>query len=52
MGLDLPLLFPLTQKFTGLMTPGQQMYRKGDAFDGISFLRIGTVDDFTLHETN
>lgn len=51
MGLDLPLLFPLTQKFTGLMTPGQQMYRKGDAFDGISFLRIGTVDDFALHET-
>lgn len=27
------------------------MYRVGAAFPGHSILRIGTVDDFTLHET-
>lgn len=27
------------------------MYRKGDAYPGTAFLRIGTVDDFNLHET-
>lgn len=27
------------------------MYRVGEAFPGVSFLRIGTVDDFSLHET-
>jgi len=32
-------------------TCGTLMYRKGDAFDGLSFPRVGTIDDFTLHET-
>ena len=27
------------------------MYRVGEAFPGVSILRIGTVDDFNLHET-
>lgn len=27
------------------------MYRVGEAFPGMSILRIGTVDDFTLHQT-
>ncbi|KAH7374136.1 Mss4-like protein [Cadophora sp. MPI-SDFR-AT-0126] len=27
------------------------MYRVGVAFPGTSFLRLGTVDDFSLHET-
>lgn len=27
------------------------MYRVGEAFPGKSILRIGTVDDFHLHET-
>jgi hypothetical protein len=30
---------------------GTLMYRKGDRFPGMSVLRIGTVDDFHLHET-
>ena len=30
---------------------GSLMYRVGDAFPGHSILRIGTVDDFHLHET-
>jgi hypothetical protein len=28
------------------------MYRVGEAYPGHSILRIGTVDDFSLHETN
>jgi hypothetical protein len=32
-------------------TCGSLMYRVGAAFPGMSILRIGTVDDFTLHET-
>ncbi|KAH8655779.1 Mss4-like protein [Xylariales sp. PMI_506] len=32
-------------------TCGSLMYRTGEAFPGRSFLRIGTVDDFNLHET-
>lgn len=32
-------------------TCGTLMYRVGEAFPGTSILRIGTVDDFTLHET-
>lgn len=27
------------------------MYRVGEAFPGKSIMRIGTVDDFNLHET-
>jgi hypothetical protein len=27
------------------------MYRIGERFEGRVFMRIGTVDDFTLHET-
>ncbi len=27
------------------------MYRVGAAFPGMSILRVGTVDDFSLHET-
>ena len=27
------------------------MYRVGEQFPGCSILRIGTVDDFQLHET-
>lgn len=30
---------------------GSLMYRVGEAFPGHSILRIGTVDDFNLHET-
>lgn len=30
---------------------GTLMYRVGEAFPGQSILRIGTVDDFSLHET-
>ena len=32
-------------------TCGTLMYRVGGAFPGKSILRIGTVDDFHLHET-
>lgn len=32
-------------------TCGTLMYRVGEAFPGHSILRIGTVDDFNLHET-
>ncbi|KAJ9642200.1 uncharacterized protein PV06_03234 [Exophiala oligosperma] len=32
-------------------TCGGLMYRKGDAYPDVSFLRIGSVDDFSLHET-
>ena len=32
-------------------TCGTLMYRVGAAFLGVSVLRIGTVDDFNLHET-
>lgn len=32
-------------------TCGTLMYRVGTGFPGQSILRIGTVDDFTLHET-
>jgi len=32
-------------------TCGTLMYRIGSAFPGMSILRIGTVDDFNLHET-
>jgi hypothetical protein len=32
-------------------TCGTLMYRVGEAFPGMSILRIGTVDDFSLHET-
>ncbi len=30
---------------------GSLMYRVGEAYPGSSILRIGTVDDFNLHET-
>lgn len=30
---------------------GTLMYRRGSAFPGHSIMRIGTVDDFNLHET-
>ena len=30
---------------------GTLMYRVGSAFPGCSILRLGTVDDFSLHET-
>jgi hypothetical protein len=32
-------------------TCGGLMYRVGGAFPGMSILRVGTVDDFSLHET-
>ena len=32
-------------------TCGALMYRVGEAYPGWNFLRIGTVDDFHLHET-
>lgn len=32
-------------------TCGTLMYRVGEAFPGMSILRIGTVDDFNLQET-
>lgn len=31
-------------------TCGTLMYRVGAAFPGMSILRVGTVDDFSLHE--
>ncbi|KAJ9618112.1 hypothetical protein H2203_009293 [Taxawa tesnikishii (nom. ined.)] len=34
------------------MTCGTLMYRVGSAFPGQSILRVGTVDDFNLHETS
>jgi hypothetical protein len=30
---------------------GSLMYRVGERFPGYSILRLGTVDDFSLHET-
>jgi hypothetical protein len=30
---------------------GTLMYRRSSGFPGLSFCRIGTVDDFELHET-
>lgn len=39
----------MTNHFCG--TCGTLMYRVGAAFPGCSILRIGTVDDFNLHET-
>lgn len=32
-------------------TCGSLMYRRSTGYPGYSILRIGTVDDFTLHET-
>jgi hypothetical protein len=32
-------------------TCGSLMYRRGANFPGVSIMRIGTVDDFELHET-
>lgn len=32
-------------------TCGSLMYRRSTGYKGLSILRIGTVDDFTLHET-
>ncbi|KAH7310305.1 Mss4-like protein [Rhexocercosporidium sp. MPI-PUGE-AT-0058] len=32
-------------------TCGTLMYRIGEAYPGQNFLRVGTVDDFSLHET-
>ncbi|KAL4893726.1 Mss4-like protein [Aspergillus ambiguus] len=32
-------------------TCGSLMYRVGEAYPGSSILRLGTVDDFNLHET-
>lgn len=32
-------------------TCGSLMYRVGEAYPGHSILRVGTVDDFNLHET-
>ncbi len=32
-------------------TCGALMYRVGAAFPGMSILRVGSVDDFSLHET-
>lgn len=39
----------MTNHFCG--TCGTLMYRVGAAWPGHSILRIGTVDDFSLHET-
>ncbi|KAF9526279.1 Mss4-like protein [Crepidotus variabilis] len=39
----------MTNYFCG--TCGTLMYRVGESFPGASVLRIGTVDDFSLHET-
>ncbi|GES56814.1 glutathione-dependent formaldehyde-activating, GFA [Aspergillus terreus] len=33
-------------------TCGSLMYRVGEAYPGSSILRLGTVDDFALHETD
>lgn len=41
--------FTMTNHFCG--TCGTLMYRVGTAFPGVRILRIGTVDDFSLHET-
>ena len=27
------------------------MYREGSSYPGLKFLRVGTVDDFDLHDT-
>ena len=32
-------------------TCGTLMYRVSSGFPGMSILRIGTIDDFSLHET-
>lgn len=32
-------------------TCGTLMYRVGSGFPGLSLLRLGTIDDFNLHET-
>lgn len=32
-------------------TCGSLMYRVGAAFPGMSILRVGSVDDFSLHNT-
>ncbi|WWD05378.1 hypothetical protein V865_003452 [Kwoniella europaea PYCC6329] len=32
-------------------TCGTLMYRKSEGFEGMKFLRVGTVDDFKLHDT-
>jgi hypothetical protein len=39
----------MTNHFCG--TCGTLMYRVGERFPGTKILRIGTVDDFSLHET-
>jgi len=39
----------MTNYFCG--TCGTLMYRVGEQFPGMSILRIGTVDDYHLHET-
>ncbi|PWN39112.1 hypothetical protein IE81DRAFT_295313 [Ceraceosorus guamensis] len=39
----------MTNHFCG--NCGTLMYRVGEAFPGVKILRIGTVDDFELHET-
>ncbi|KAI1844074.1 hypothetical protein JX265_009663 [Neoarthrinium moseri] len=39
----------MTNYFCG--TCGGLMYRVGDRFPGLSFLRMGPIDDFNLHET-
>ncbi|OTB03662.1 hypothetical protein M426DRAFT_321587 [Hypoxylon sp. CI-4A] len=41
--------FAMTNHFCG--TCGTLMYRVGAGFPGAKILRIGTVDDFNLHET-
>lgn len=39
----------MTNHFCGMC--GTLMYRVGEQFPGMSILRIGTVDDFSLHES-
>lgn len=39
----------MTNYFCG--TCGTLMYRVGEKFPGMSILRVGTVDDFNLHDT-
>ncbi|KZV79536.1 hypothetical protein EXIGLDRAFT_846436, partial [Exidia glandulosa HHB12029] len=39
----------MTNHFCG--TCGSLMYRTGSGFPGMSIMRIGTVDDFSLHDT-
>lgn len=41
--------YTMTNHFCG--TCGTLMYRVGSAFPGMSIMRIGTIDDFSLHET-